>query len=199
MGGALRLLGDGRFRALVVVGALLSLVTVSDGFLYLTMQRRLGFTAGYLPLLYVVTALVYLTLAVPVGRLADRIGRARVFVAGYVLLLAVYAALLVPGATSAAWWLVLPLCLVLFGAYYAATDGVLMALASAMLPAEVRGSGLGLVTTATNLARLFASVLFGALWTWQGSEVALVAFAGALAVAAVLAAATFSRTERQPA
>ena len=35
-------------------------------------------------------------LAVPVGQLADRIGRGRVFVGGYALLLVVYAALLLP-------------------------------------------------------------------------------------------------------
>ena len=42
----------------------------------------------------------------------------------------------------------------LLGAYYAATDGVLMALASAVVPDELRASGLALLVTATSIARL---------------------------------------------
>jgi len=79
--------------------------------------------------------------------------------------------------------------LVLFGAYYAATDGVLMALASEVVPATIRTSGMALVTTATGLARLVASLLFGGVWSLWGAEVAaalfLVALIGGLAVAVV--------------
>jgi MFS family permease len=74
------------------------------------------------PPLFVATSFVYLALAVPAGRLVDRIGRARVFLGGYALLPAVYLMLLWSGAN----WLVLGGALLLFGAYYAATDGVLM-------------------------------------------------------------------------
>jgi hypothetical protein len=81
---------------LLVIGAALGLATISDGFLYLTLQRRLDFNIGFFPLLYVATALIFMLLAVPAGSLADRIGRGRVFVGGYVLLLVVYALLLLP-------------------------------------------------------------------------------------------------------
>ena len=67
--------------------------------------------------------------------------------------------------------------LILLGGYYAATDGVLPALVSAVLPQELRGSGLGLVATAVSLARLVASVAFGWLWFTRGAPAALVAFA----------------------
>ena len=70
---------------------------MSDGFVYLGLQQNLDFAGRNLPLLYVATSLVYMLLAIPAGRLADRIGRAKVFVGGYLLLLVVYAALMVPG------------------------------------------------------------------------------------------------------
>ena len=70
------------------------LATLSDGFLYLGLQDRIGFAPRYLPLLFVGTAIVFMVLAVPMGRLADRVGRGRVFVGGYVLLLCVYSSLL---------------------------------------------------------------------------------------------------------
>ena len=152
------------FGALVAAGMLLGVTVMSDAFLYLMLQRRSGLQAETLPLLFIGTACAFLALAVPAGRLADRIGRARVFIGGHVILIALYAAALfgrldTPGIV---------LCLILHGAYYAATDGVLPALASGILPAEVRASGLAAVATASSLARLVGSVLLGALWTWRG-------------------------------
>jgi MFS family permease len=189
------LLARPRFLALIVAGAILGLATISDGFLYLMLQRRLDFAIGFFPLLYVATALAYFALAVPAGWLADRIGRARVFVAGHVLLLAVYVALLRPSAGAAE----IALYVVLFGAFYAATDGVLMALASAVLPAELRGSGLALLTTVTGLSRLAGSVLLGALWTWRGPDAAVAVLLSGLAVAIVVAAVTLIPQDRRTA
>ena len=164
---------------LLLAGTVLSLATVSDGFLYLMLQRRVGFEVRFFPLLYVVTAAIFMLLAVPVGRLADRVGRAPVFIGGYVLLLVVYGSLLAPWTGSVP----VMLDLVLLGAYYAATDGVLMALAGALLPAGQRASGMSLLTTGTSLARLAGSILFGLLWTWRG-----VGFAVALSTASLTAA-----------
>lgn len=163
---------------LLVVGTALSLATISDGFLYVTLQHRVQFAAQFFPLLYVATAAIFMLLAVPVGRLADRVGRARVFIGGYGLLLVVYVSLLVP------WTGAVPvmLDLVLLGAYYAATDGVLMALAGAVLPTEQRASGMALLTTGTSLARLSGSILFGLLWTWRGVEFAVALSTAALTV-----------------
>jgi MFS family permease len=126
---------------------------------------------------------------VPAGRLADRWGRGRVLLAGYALLVPVYVVLLVPNLGFAA----LALVLVLFGAYYAATDGVLMASASATLGPELRTTGLGLLTTCTTLARLLASVLFGAVWTAWGVERAIVLFGVGLLLALSAAAIVLAR------
>jgi MFS family permease len=186
---AARLVRVARFRVLVLVGSALGLMTTSDGFIYLTLQRRLGFDANLLPLLFVGTALVYMLLALPIGRLADRMGRERVFVGGYVLLVLLYASLLLPSSGMAG----LFVCLLLFGTYYAATDGVLMAMASAILPPQLRASGLGLLVTATSVSRLVASVLFGALWTAYGAEAAVIAFAAGLTLAIALSAVAFAR------
>jgi MFS family permease len=189
---ALERLAAPQFRVLVLAGTALALVTVSDGFLYLTLQRRLSFSAGWLPLLYVATSLAYFVLAIPMGQLADRVGRWRVFVTGHVLLLAIYGALLLPTIGLVE----LGACLLLFGAYYAATDGVLMALASAVLPADLRASSLALLTTATSIARLLASVLFGALWTWWGIQGATLAFLAGLVVAISYTSFALIRTEK---
>jgi len=179
MMGALGLFRLPRFRTLVMVGSALSAGAISDGLLFIVLQRRVRFDVRYLPLLYVASALVYMLLAVPVGRIADRVGRARVLVAGYALLASLYALLLVapPG------WPTVIGCVALLGACYASTDGVLMALASPELPAEVRTSGMAVLTTCTTVARLLGSVVFGAVWTWWGVDWALFLFLVSLAVA----------------
>ncbi|HLL08463.1 MAG TPA: MFS transporter [Nocardioidaceae bacterium] len=177
---------------LLVAATLLGLTTVSDAFIFLTLQERLQFNLGLFPLLYVATALVFMVLAVPVGRLADRVGRGRVFVGGYLGLLALYGILLFSDGTVAA-----IAALVMLGAFYAATDGVLMALAGESLPEELRGSGMALVTTATSLARLASSVLFGLLWTVMDVQTAIVVFSAGLGLAIVAAALLVGRRRPQ--
>lgn len=179
------------FVLLIGVAVLLALATVSDGFLYLVLQRRLEFSAGVFPLLYVVTALVYFVLAIPAGRLADRIGRVRVFLAGYSLLPIVYVIAISPGLGYGSGLA----ALVLFGAYYAATDGVLAALASSLLKPAVRASGLATLGTAVAVTRIAASVLFGAFWSFGGLEVAMASFAGVGAAAVVVGALTLRNLE----
>ena len=175
-------------RAVLVAATVLSLTTLGDGFLYLALQDQLGFDVGLFPLLYVATSLVFMLLAVPVGRLADRVGRGRVFAGGYVALLAVYGVLLRPAGTASA-----VAALLLLGTYYAATDGVLMALAGESLPAALRSTGLALVATSTSLARLASSLLFGLVWTLCGVQNALVVFAGGLSVAVLAATVLVGR------
>lgn len=174
----------GGFGGLLGVASLLALLTISDPFLYLALQRRGAVTPILLPLLFVGTALVTLALSVPLGRLADRAGRPRVFVAGYVALALAYLVVLSPGLA----WPHATACLVLLGVYYAATDGVLAAIASAQVLAAVRGSGLALLATATGLARLAGSIGFGALWTWWGLETSVLGYLAGLTSAILLAA-----------
>lgn len=116
---SLRELGSAGMRRLLVVSGMFGLLTISDGFLYLSLQQRDDFAAQYFPLLFVGTNLAYFALAVPFGRLADRVGRARVLVGGQLFLVAAYlcAAGAVPSLVGTV------ACLALLGAFYAATDG----------------------------------------------------------------------------
>jgi MFS family permease len=177
------LLKGAKFRALTVAGAALGLATASDGFIYLMLRDRVDFSDSVFPLLATGTALLFMLLAAPFGRLADRIGRGRVLIGGYIMLLGVYCILLAPSAGLAS----IIAVLALLGCYYAATDGVLMAMGSRYIPEELRGSGLALLGTATSITRLLASVVFGVLWTVAGVEWAIAVFAAGLVAAMLLA------------
>jgi MFS family permease len=182
---AVRALRNPQFVGLAVIGTVLGFFTLSDSFLFLQLQRRIDLGVGAFPLLYVATSFVYMVLAVPVGRLADRVGRRRVFLLGYAFMLSVYL-LLFPDLNMPP--SVLLGAVLLLGAYYAATDGVLMALASGVLPELTRASGLALLASLIGLARLCSSVLFGAFWKWLSAELALQAFAIGMFVATLAAA-----------
>jgi MFS family permease len=177
------------FRAVLLISGSLSLVTISDSFLYLSLQDQLGFNIGFFPLMFVATALVYMILAVPFGRLADKVGKTRVFLAGYAVLAIAYVTLLLPAQFEFQF----VLTIVLLGAYYAMTDGVLHALASSLIPADLRGTGLGLLTTATGLTRLVASVVFGIAWTVWGLQASLMIFSVALIAVLIVATLVFRR------
>ncbi|MEU3454311.1 MFS transporter [Micromonospora sp. NPDC006766] len=173
-----------RLRRPLVAAALLGVLTVGDGFLYLSLQRRDNLAAEMFPLLYVGTNLAYLCLAVPLGRLADRIGRAPVLLGGHVVLAAAY--LMAAGPVTGT--LATLVVLALLGAFYAATDGVLPALISVLIASETRGTGIAAAQTVVALARFVSSLAFGSLWIVVGRGQALLVVAGLLTAAVPVAA-----------
>jgi MFS family permease len=181
-----------RVRAIATAAFLLGLPTMSDAFVFLSLQERLQTGVTAFPLFYVATSLFMALCSVPAGRLADRFGRSRVLLGGYAFLAAVYAALLSPMASP----LLAPIALAMLGAYYAATDGVLAAMAASVLPASASGTGLSLIATATNLSRLAASVIFGLAWTRFGLAAATSWYLAALGIAIAAAGVVLARAER---
>jgi MFS family permease len=117
-------------------------------------------------------------LSIPAGVVADRLGRMPVLLAGYGVLGLIYLSLMtLPGVGL---WSV-AVCLVLLGLFYAASEGVLMAMASALVPSEIRTSGLALMVTVVGLGKLISSVVFGWMWQAYGIGPSLVVFGIALA------------------
>ncbi|MEV7013153.1 MFS transporter [Streptosporangium sp. NPDC051022] len=186
--GIAALLRIGGFRRLLLAAAVLSAATIGDGFLYLVLLRGESVTTRWFPLLFVGTSLVYLALAVPLGRLSDRYGRNRVFTAGYGLLLCAYLTAILAGGIAGA-----ALCLVFLGAYYAATDGVLPAAAAPLLPAELTATGISVVQAAVAGGRALGAVAFGAVWTTAEGDAAVWTFAAALTAALLTAVPMITR------
>ncbi|MBB2911411.1 MFS family permease [Streptosporangium becharense] len=171
-----RLLATAEFRRVWLAAVLLGLVTIGDGFVYLLLQRREDLSIMWFPLLAVGTNLAYLLLATPLGWLADRIGRGTTVAAGCAALLGVYVLLATGGGS-------IPLILLLYGAFYAATDGVLMACTGPVVPERWRTSGMAVVQTGQALAYLVSSLAFGAAWQVWGPAAACWAAAAGAALA----------------
>ena len=191
------------YRRIAVLGMALGLFTIGDSFIYLviwdTSQRAAsvgvtGFGIEWFPLLFVGTALAYLASATPMGRLADRWGRARVWVLGQLFLAAAYGGLLLHPTSAVA----IIGILVLLGLYYGATDGVLPALAATVIPEELRSGGLALLTTVVALARMVSAIGFGLIWDGFGADGAVtVALSGLLVVTVLVTASAVLRNPEE--
>lgn len=166
-------------RRVLAAAGVLGVLTIGDGFVFLVLQSRSDFAAQWFPLLYVGTNVAFLVFAIPFGRLADRIGRARVFVFGHLGLLAAY----VVAVLAIDDFLATTLCLLFLGAFYAATDGVLAALAAQLTTPDNRGTGIAAAQTVVAVSRFVSAAGFGVLWFAVGPDVSLLIVAILLSVA----------------
>ncbi|WP_353988177.1 MFS transporter [Ruicaihuangia caeni] len=189
-----RQLNDPSLRRLLIAAGLFGLLTIGDGFIYLVLQSRDAFATEWFPLLYVGTNITFLAFAVPAGRIADRFGRARMFVIGHLVLLGAYVVAALPATGP----VLTVACLVLLGAFYASTDGILAALAAQHTPPTARATGIAAAQTVVALTRLVASTGFGLLWFMVGRETAMVIAAGALALVLPAVAALLWAPRRMP-
>lgn len=186
-------LADPQLARIVAAATVLGLLTVGDAFLYLALQFRDNYANNYYALLMVGMNASYLIVAVPLGRLADRIGRVRVFIGGHVALLICY--LCAAGPYSGP---VLSIgCLVMLGTYYAATDGILAALAGRIVEPSVRTSSIATAQTFVALAGFVSSLVVGALWNQIGLQGAIRWF-GVVLLGLVPVAALIMRGTNRP-
>lgn len=172
-------------RKLLGAAMLLSLFTASEGMIYAQMQQSFALEPFMQPLLPVGTAAAFLLLAAPIGWLADRAGRLRVFLGAHIVLLPLYGLLWGAAGATPPGWHALALVLLL-GCYVAATDGVLMAAVAAAVPPAARGLSLALFAAGIAAAKLASSMLFGVLWDRYDVSGALLVYGGGLLCALAL-------------
>lgn len=172
----------GRLRHVLLAAGLLGLLTVGDGFVYLALMEHGHLQTLWFPLLFVGSNAVFLTLAIPLGRVADRTSRAGVFVLGHLALAGSYLVAGLGGTVPA-----VVLCLVLLGTFYAATDGVLAALAGQLSPEGATSTGIAAAQTVVAITRLIASTAFGVLWIIFGAIPTMVSAAVVLTLLVPLA------------
>lgn len=168
-----------RYWQVVIAGAVLTLARFSEAFLVLRAQQA-GLALALIPLVLVVMNLVYAAFAYPFGKLADRMSRQTLLLAGIVPLIA--ADLLLAHKADLLW---LSAGLVCWGVHMAATQGLLAAMVADTAPPDLRGTAFGMFNLASGVSMLIASVLAGLLWDRFGAQATFYAGAG-LALLAML-------------
>ena len=168
--------------AFLAVLLVFSLGNSADAFLLLRLSDVLG-SATYIPLLWAGLHVVKASLSTWGGALSDRLGRKRVIIVGWVIYAVVYTgfAFARDAWTLIAWFLV-------YGSYFAFTEGAEKALVADLTPAGRQGTAFGVYNAALGVGALAASVTFGFLYERFGAPAAFGTGAALAALAAVLLA-----------
>ena len=148
--------------------------------LVLLKAKEVG-SIGQVPLMYFVYSLTFVVVAVPLGKLADKIGEKLVIAGGFLL-----AALSYLGLAMTTHIFALVIFFMVLGIYSAATDGMQRVLAAKALQGELVATGQGFLNMALGFSSLGAGIIGGFLWTWHSSQSALFYAAGASVIGLIL-------------
>lgn len=170
---------DGQLKLYLAVTFLFTLGNSSNSFLLLR-AYDVGFSSSAAILLYFIYNITASSLAIPCGKLSDRIGRKIVLVAGYIIFSLVYF-----GFAVCSNKIFMILIFIIYGIYTAMTAGVERAFISEIAPKELKGTMLGLHSTLAGLALLPASVIAGLLWDGIGAFAPFV-FGGVMSLLAAI-------------
>jgi len=166
------------FWWVVVMGGFFTLARFSEAFLILR-ARAAGLPDTYAPVILIIMNVLYSLSAYPAGKLADRIDRNYLMVAGLLVLLA--ADLLLAQAQTLT---VIFAGVVLWGLHMGITQGLLATMVADASPKKLRGSGFGLFYLVSGIAMLLASLVAGVVWDIFGA--AMTFYCGALFAAVSL-------------
>jgi MFS family permease len=154
-----------QYKILVYLITIFSLVNSSDVFLILKSKNISGSDsmaiAGY-----IFYNIIYAISSYPVGILADKIGKKKVFIIGLLIFSVVYFGFASLNSLAFSWIL-----FALYGFYASSTEGVLKAWVSDLVPDQNRGSAIGLITMSSSFAMMIGSIAAGFLWDTFGSQV----------------------------
>lgn len=171
---------DRRFIWFSLIYTLFTIGNFSDAFLALRAQN-VGMLPALIPLAFFVFNMSTSMFSVPVGMLSDRIGRRPVLISGFFLFALIYFGFGITKSMIGIWIL-----FVLYGIYYAFTEGIQKAYIADLVPAGQRGTAMGTFNAMTGLAALPASILAGFLWQMFGPMVAFSTSSVIAVIAALL-------------
>ncbi|MFZ5628871.1 MAG: MFS transporter [Spirochaetota bacterium] len=143
---------------------LFTLFNSSDVFLLLVLKWR-GFTDQQVIGVYIFYNLVYALFSYPMGRLGDRIGLKKTFLAGLGLFIAVYTTI----AFAHDFYTLLALFFA-YGIYAAMTDGISKAWITNLCEKEDTATAVGTFTAFASLATMLASFTAGLTWKFVSPE-----------------------------
>jgi len=149
---------DWRFKSFVMIATIFAVGNSSDVFLILRAQQ-IGIQTAMIPAVYLLFNLIYSLSSIPAGIAADRFGKKRVILSGFVLFAVLYYLFAVAVDAGTVW--------ILFGFYglfMGLTEGIQKAFLTTIIPNDFKATAFGVYNTATGLAMFPASLAGGWLW-----------------------------------
>ena len=149
---------DWRFKFFVAIATIFAIGNSSDVFLILRAQQ-IGIPTVMIPIVYLLFNLIYSLSAIPAGIAADRFGKKRVILLGFVLFAILYYGFAVAEEARAVWIL-----FGFYGVFMGLTEGIHKAFLATIIPSDFKATAFGVYNTAVGLAMLPASLIGGWLW-----------------------------------
>lgn len=175
-----------KFYLFLGIIAIFALGNSSDALL-LVKTSETGVKASLIPLIYMIFNVVSVVLAVPIGKLSDKIGREKLIIAGFFIYAIVY---FLFGRFNHL-FLFIGL-FILYGLYSALTDGSQKAFISDIVSKELKGTGYGIYHAVLGIILLPASFIAGKLYDNIDASLPFY-FGGTMALTAAVLMLLFSR------
>lgn len=149
---------DWRFKFFVVIAGIFAIGNSSDVFLILRAQQ-IGIPAIMIPAVYLLFNLIYAMSAIPAGIAADKFGKKRIILAGFVLFAMLYYGFAVASDTKTIWIL-----FAFYGLFMGLTEGIQKAFLATIIPPDFKATAFGVYNTVVGIAMFPASLIGGWLW-----------------------------------
>jgi MFS family permease len=149
--------------------------------LLMVKANEVGVKVAYIPLVYLITSIVSVLLAIPIGSLSDKIGKEKILITGFLIYAVVYYGF---GVTTSVSTIVS--LFALYGLYSAATDGIQKAFVSDVIDKNKQGTGLGIYNALLGITLLPASVIAGLLYDKVNSHIPFYFGAATAIISAIL-------------
>ena len=127
--------------------------------LLMVKANELDVKVAFIPLVYLVSSVVSVVMAVPLGILSDRLGKEKVLIGGFLIYTIVYFGF---GIASGIGTIVA--LFALYGLYSAATDGIQKAFIADMVDENKKGTAMGIYNALLGITLLPASLVAGLLY-----------------------------------
>ncbi len=172
---------DWKFKFFVFIAGIFAVGNSSDVFLILRAQQ-IGIPAIMIPIVYLLFNLIYSLSAIPAGIAADKFGKKRVILAGFVLFAILYYGFAVASDTKTIWIL-----FAFYGLFMGLTEGIQKAFLVTIIPQDFKATAFGIYNTVVGIAMFPASLIGG--WLWDNIYPSATFYFGA--ITAVLSAILF--------
>ncbi|MCX6309805.1 MAG: MFS transporter [Bacteroidia bacterium] len=179
-----------RYYAFLAVIFVFTLGNSTDALL-LVKANEIGVKIAFIPLVYLLTSVVSVALAVPMGILSDKVGKEKMLAVGYLLYAIVYFGF---GWSSDVKFIMA--LFALYGVYSAMTDGTQKAFVSDLVDSDKKGTGLGIYNALIGLTLLPASLLAGMLYDKVNADVPFY-FGGAMSLLAAIMLVVLILTDKR--
>ncbi len=163
---------DWKVKFFILIATLFALGNSSDAFLILRAEQ-VGVPTVMIPAVYLVFNLVYSLSAIPAGMAADKFGKKRLILFGFILFAGLYYGFAVAKSATAIW-----LLFAAYGLFMGLTEGIQKAFLATIIPSDFKGTAFGMYATSVGLATLPASLTGG--WLWDHVSPAATFYYGAI-------------------